>query len=77
MRVTIKTDMSDMTRGLRAIVDQHKQLPAGARDAFADRYRALTKAGAEWFECDTHGDVMCAKVGDDMRRLCAEFGITV
>jgi hypothetical protein len=41
------------------------------------RYRALTLAGAEWSEVTRDGDTMRADVSDDLRRLCAEFGVVL
>lgn len=74
--VRIHADLSAMNAGLGRIMDQFSAMPDVRKEAFARRYGALTEAGAEWIEVEATDCAMCAVIGDDMRRLCAEFGIT-
>jgi hypothetical protein len=75
MKVMIRADMSKMDASIARIMAAYRIMPAPKRAEFAARYDALTKAGAEWVEIETSKDAMHAVIGDDMRRLCAEFGI--
>lgn len=77
MKVCIRADMGPMDAGMAKIVAGFKALPDAKREAFKARYDALTIAGAEWVEVETTADAMVAVIGNDMRRLCSEFGIAV
>ena len=77
MKVTIRADMSKMHAGIDSILAQFLAMPESAQREFARRYDGLAAAGAEGVEVETGADCMRAVIGDDMRRLCAEFGIVV
>lgn len=77
MKITIRADMSQMNAGLDCILVQFLAMPQAEQREFARRYDRLAAAGAEWVEVTTGKDCMRAVIGDDMRRLCAEFGIVV
>jgi hypothetical protein len=77
MRVMIRANMGPLDAGLASLIAGYRSMSEPKREAFKARYEALTKAGAEWVEIEASKDALTAVIGEDMRRLCAEFGIAL
>lgn len=75
--VKVRVDLSGMDAGLARAIGGVSQLSEARKAEFARRYDALGRAGAEWVEVVAGKDVLSAVLTEDMRSLCAEFGIVV
>lgn len=75
--LTLSVDMSQMRGGLDRLFAAYDGWPPEKQEDFAARYRALSGAGAEWAEVVLGKDAVSAVLSDDMRQLCAEFGLTL
>jgi hypothetical protein len=75
--VILSADTKPMRQSLEALNAAFNSWSPSVKHGFMLRYRALTQAGAEWSEVTRDGDTMRADVSDDLRRLCAEFGVVL
>jgi len=71
----IRADMSAMEAALDRLFAQYMAMPPARRGEFERRYAAMTEAGAEWVEIEVGAECVKAVLSDDMRQLCAAFGI--
>jgi hypothetical protein len=77
VKVTLRADMGPMDAGLATVIAGYKSLDPVRRMEFKQRYTSMTMAGAEWVEIRKTEDALIAEIGEDLRRLCSEFGIKV
>lgn len=77
MRVSFGVDLSQMRSGMDRLIDAYAGWPEEKQADFAARYKALTGAGAEWVDVFGSKGGVSATVSDDLRRLCAEFALTL